>query len=225
MFLGTLAALSALFFASLSSVAAKDSRSHYVAVGGRNGDLKFYPEYITADKDDVVVFTFNPKNHTATQSTFKKPCLPLEHGFDSGFFPVAIGTVRDARPTFNITVKDTEPVWVYCRQGAFTAESHCGAGMVFAINPGKGEYSFKQFKKNAVAEAGVLASASVVTTASASASATSKQSTYAVSPTTSVTTSKTAYPVYTNTSVTTSNTAYTVPTPRAIAGRFHVEDA
>lgn len=34
-------------------------------------------------------------------------------------------------PTFSINVKGPEPIWVYCRQ-----DTHCGKGMVFAVNPG-----------------------------------------------------------------------------------------
>ncbi|KAI0030921.1 hypothetical protein K488DRAFT_16753, partial [Vararia minispora EC-137] len=84
---------------------------------------------------DVVVFKFNPLNHTVTQSSLAQPCLPLKGGFDSGFnFPVAVGTPRDERPSFNITVQDANPIWVYCRQGEFTPRSHCGKGMVFAVN-------------------------------------------------------------------------------------------
>ena len=33
---------------------------------------------------DVVVFTFHPKNHSVTQSSFNAPCTPLEGGFDAG---------------------------------------------------------------------------------------------------------------------------------------------
>jgi hypothetical protein len=44
--------------------------------------------------------------------------------------PVADGATDF--PTWNFTVTDTAPVWAYCRQQ--TPSSHCGAGMVFAIN-------------------------------------------------------------------------------------------
>ena len=38
-------------------------------------------------------------------------------------------------PTWNVTVNDTTtPLWFYCRQHAPTGASHCGAGMVFAVN-------------------------------------------------------------------------------------------
>ena len=28
------------------------------------------------------------------------------------------------------------PIWIYCAQAANTPNSHCGKGMVFAVNPG-----------------------------------------------------------------------------------------
>jgi plastocyanin len=34
-------------------------------------------------------------------------------------------------PLAQLTVKDTNPIWVYCRQ-----TGHCEQGMVFAVNPG-----------------------------------------------------------------------------------------
>jgi hypothetical protein len=54
----------------------------------------------------------------------------MDGGFDSNFFPVADNATDF--PTWNFTVTDTSPVWAYCRQTVPT--SHCGAGMVFAIN-------------------------------------------------------------------------------------------
>ena len=41
-------------------------------------------------------------------------------------------------PTWSVTVNNTQPLWFYCRQHAPTGASHCGAGMVFAVNPGDG---------------------------------------------------------------------------------------
>jgi len=48
----------------------------------------------------------------------------------SDFFSVADNAINF--PTWNITVNDTAPIWAYCRQKA--PASHCGAGMVFAVN-------------------------------------------------------------------------------------------
>lgn len=100
---------------------------------GLNGTLTYTPNRISAKPRDTVVFKFHTKNHTATQSSFEDPCRKLQFtsptgqvGFDSGFMPVAD---PDFLPTFNLTVNDTAPIWVYCRQ-----TGHCGMGMVLAIN-------------------------------------------------------------------------------------------
>jgi len=101
---------------------------------GENGTLTFTPPFVVAKPRDTIVFEFQTKNHTLTQSSFEDPCRKLSltsnvtDSFDSGFMPVAAGST--AFPTFNLTVNDTAPTWAYCRQ-----TGHCGMGMVFAINP------------------------------------------------------------------------------------------
>ncbi len=37
-------------------------------------------------------------------------------------------------PVWNVTVNDTAPLWFYCRQHKPDGSSHCGSGMVFAVN-------------------------------------------------------------------------------------------
>jgi len=44
--------------------------------------LTIAPQF--ADPGDQVVYHFNPKNHTVTQSSFAGPCSHKEGGFDSG---------------------------------------------------------------------------------------------------------------------------------------------
>jgi len=120
--------------------------THNVVVGG-NGTLTFDPPHISASVRDTVIFTFMTKNHTVTQSTFGNPCLHLNNvtsgqvGFDSGFMPVAVNTTDF--PTYTVTVNDTAPIWVYCKQK--TPASHCGMGMVFAINSDETSGSSKTF--------------------------------------------------------------------------------
>jgi len=132
---------------------------HDVQVG-QAGQLAFSPEAIFANAGDQVVFHFNPKNHTVTQSSFASPCGPKEGGISSGFQPVAANVTE--LPTFTVTVNDTAPIWVYCAQAANTANSHCGKGMVFAINCGAdgAPNSFTNFKKSALAIGASLAAAS-----------------------------------------------------------------
>jgi hypothetical protein len=57
-----------------------------VVVGGSAG-LVYSPDTIEAAIGDMVIFTFNSQNHTATQSAFTTPCEKLEGGIDSGFMP------------------------------------------------------------------------------------------------------------------------------------------
>lgn len=50
-------------------------------------DNKFDPNDIKADKDDVVEFVFEPKNHSVVAGSYDFPCSPLQigEGFWSGF--------------------------------------------------------------------------------------------------------------------------------------------
>jgi len=127
--------------------------THCVDVSNDAAGLLYDPPYISAALGDIVSFTFYPKNHTVTQSTFEAPCTPLDGGTDTGFVPVPLGTDDDDLPTREFTVEDTDPIWIHCRQAANTAGSHCGQGMVFAVNPGPvgSYYSFAAFKANALA--------------------------------------------------------------------------
>ncbi|VDC02032.1 unnamed protein product [Peniophora sp. CBMAI 1063] len=130
-----------------------------VIVGNETGAALFDPVSLDGvSSGDTVTFIFSPKNHSVTQSSFAEPCRPLPNGFDTGFaHPVAIGAPLADRPTFTYTMNGTGPVWVYCRQAQFTAQSHCGQDMVFAINPdapGTGaNRTLDAFRNNAIAEA------------------------------------------------------------------------
>jgi hypothetical protein len=42
------------------------------------------PLFQSAAVGDTVSFTFHPKNHTVTQSSFDAPCTPLPGGIDTG---------------------------------------------------------------------------------------------------------------------------------------------
>jgi len=123
-----------------------------IQVGGEGGALTFTPEAIFAVAGDQVVYHFNPKNHSVTQSSFAGPCSPKEGGFSSGFRPVGADVAVADRPTFTVQVNDTQPIWVFCGQASNTPNSHCGAGMVHAINCGAdgAPNSFTNFKKSAL---------------------------------------------------------------------------
>lgn len=132
---------------------------------GAGGQLAYSPEAISAQPGDQVVFHFNPKNHTVTQSSFPDPCGKKAGGISSGFQPVAANQT-DNLPTFTVTVNDTSPIWIYCAQAANTPNSHCGAGMVFAINCGAdgSPNSFTNFKNSALAVGASLKAAAAAST-------------------------------------------------------------
>lgn len=129
---------------------------HDVQVGDLNATTAFSPEAIFANVGDVVRFTFHQKNHSVTQSSFADPCGP--EGFDSGFMPVAPGLTTDL-PQYNITVMDEKPIWIHCAQK--NPKSHCGLGMVFAVNCGAAgsANSFDAFKASAIAAQGASSAA------------------------------------------------------------------
>jgi len=127
------------------------------------------------------------KNHTATQSTFANPCSPAAGGFDSGLyvsFPF-LSLTLSLIPSFSIPVsdnntsgpfqqaqfqvKDTNPVWVYCRQ-----TGHCQKGMVFAINPGD---KFAAFQAAAMGNTTANSSSTTSPAASSAAPTTTASST------------------------------------------------
>ncbi|KAI0692992.1 Cupredoxin [Cerioporus squamosus] len=150
-----------------ASAPSSSSTSTHVVTVGTNGALAFSPDNLTANVGDTVTFRFASKNHTVTQSSFANPCTPLGEssanglaGFDSGFMPVA----ADASdlPEFTITVNDTAPIWVYCKQT--NPASHCKQGMVLAINAPATGNTFDAFLANAKG----TASAASATTAAAS---------------------------------------------------------
>lgn len=140
-------------FISLVLASAISAKVIDIQVSDDNASLTFTPEATFADPGDQVVYHFNPKNHTVTQSSFAGPCSPKEGGFDSGFMPVGTDVATANRPTFAVNVTDTQPIWVYCKQASNTPNSHCGAGMVHAINCGAdgAPNSFTNFKNAALA--------------------------------------------------------------------------
>jgi len=137
-----------LFLASTASAKVID-----IQVSDDNGSLMFSPEAVSADAGDQVVYHFNPKNHTVTQSSFAGPCSHKDGGFDSGFQPAGTDVATADRPTYTVLVNDTQPIWVFCAQAGNTPNSHCGAGMVSAINCGAdgAPNSFTNFKQAALA--------------------------------------------------------------------------
>lgn len=119
-----------------------------VAVG-RGGVLDYQPFNLFAEVGDIVEFQFGPMNHSVVQSTFDNPCVQSEGGFNSGFnFAVKEG-VSDQ--VFQITVKDTAPIWFFCGQG-----NHCNQGMVGSINQNVDSGNTFDAFKNLATQPGVV---------------------------------------------------------------------
>ncbi|KAF7855460.1 hypothetical protein EAF04_010202 [Stromatinia cepivora] len=125
---------------------AAGAATHTVIVGGAAGTV-YTPDTVSAAVGDMVVFNFETKNHTLTQSGFATPCEKLADGMDTGFVPNVNNTINPP-PSMAVQVMTDTPQWFYCRQAG-----HCGLGMVFSINPTASK-SQAMFKAMAVAQNG-----------------------------------------------------------------------
>ncbi|KAK0725101.1 hypothetical protein B0H67DRAFT_641555 [Lasiosphaeris hirsuta] len=126
----------------LAFLASTVAATHFQVTVGKNGQLRFDPETIDAKKGDKVTYNFFARNHSVTQSSFEKPCMPLDNAIFSAFVPTDSPDVA-SRTTFTIEVKDDKPIWIYCSQ---TNGNHCQNGMVHAINAPKQGNTFDAYK-------------------------------------------------------------------------------
>ncbi|GJJ12577.1 hypothetical protein Clacol_006820 [Clathrus columnatus] len=128
---------------------------------GMGTQLVFSPSNITADMGDTINFVFMAlgKNHSATQSSFADPCVPLADGANSGFLPVPANAsfTNETAPTWSIMVNTTNP------------KSHCQAGMVFSINATP-QKTFEAFLANAMNSTATAAPAAGTTGGSSATS-------------------------------------------------------
>jgi len=162
------------FAAALLPIGAALAQSiHNVSVGFNN-TLTYEPSSINASVGDLILFTFESKNHTVTQSSFASPCQNISNPppVDSGF--QFIEPNSDEVMLFNFTVTNASaPMWFYCRQ-----TGHCEEGMVFAINaPATGAKTFSAFQaaakaSNATGTSASTSGASSVSTPAATTSTT-----------------------------------------------------
>lgn len=98
---------------------------HVVKVG-ENG-LNFTPAQTSAKIGDTVEFHFYEGFHSVAQSSFAKPCEPINStAFFSGDQNVK---TKVSDKVFTIEVKTDDPIWYYC-----AVQGHCQGGMVGAIN-------------------------------------------------------------------------------------------
>ncbi|OBZ69566.1 hypothetical protein A0H81_10266 [Grifola frondosa] len=119
-----------ILFAAVAAVTSKDI---VITVGHNttdNATTVFEPAEVHADIGDTVTFNFTLGNHTATQSTFGAPCVPIHdtnstiNGFDSMFRDTVNGT---AITTLPVSIIDNSTLW-------FFDFNTCGDGGVGVIN-------------------------------------------------------------------------------------------
>ncbi|KAJ7578628.1 hypothetical protein C8J56DRAFT_353071 [Mycena floridula] len=130
---------------------------HRIIVGA-NSLFTFEPSNISASLGDTVTFEFHAKAHSATRSSFGKPCVPIDQStlqpgdfFDTGLTPVDLNAT--IFPTYTFVVNGTAPIWVYCKQT--NPFSHCGRGMVFSVNSVEtSPNTFAAFQALAIAQNG-----------------------------------------------------------------------
>lgn len=108
------------------------AETHTVTVGLQHD---FNPDTIKANPGDTIRFEFYPKNHSVVRADFEKPCIPWELTNDpaGSFFSGAVeqDTLQDPKPTWDLLVNDTDPVFFYCS----APDSCLKWGMVGVINP------------------------------------------------------------------------------------------
>ncbi len=118
---------------------------------GPNKKLIFDPPYISrVGQGQRIHFDFRAVNHTFTESSFRTPCTKIPGAqFDTNFGNFNPNDIPNIHP-FDITLDSDKPRFFYCKQANKTPNSHCGKGMVFAINVDA--YTFAQFQKNAAVD-------------------------------------------------------------------------
>ena len=122
-----------------------------VTVGLQNGTvLRFDPPYLSkVSVGQKIHFDFRAVNHTLTESSLNSPCKKLSGtDVDTNFQNANKADIPESKP-FDLVIDSDRPRFFYCKQQNGTPKSHCGMGMVFAINTD--EYTYRQFEDNAKA--------------------------------------------------------------------------
>lgn len=98
-----------------------------VSVG--QGGQVFVPDKISAKAGDTITFKWDNPYHSVVQSSFDKPCIYMEGGLNSGVI-----TMSDNAPTYVISVKNSDPLYIFCSVG-----KHCQNGMAMVVNEPSGK--------------------------------------------------------------------------------------
>ncbi|RDX43054.1 hypothetical protein OH76DRAFT_1488152 [Lentinus brumalis] len=165
-------------FSTLAFAAVAIAQSNTIInVGEISGNPTFWfdpPHVNVTEVNSTVTFIFRkPGNHTVAQSSYAKPCEPLDGGFNSGFFFVDSSS---GTGTWNLTITDVNtPIWFYCAQQI--SEVHCELGMVGVINPPATGDAFDQFVYRANAATTVVYPSTALTGIGAFATAAVQENT------------------------------------------------
>jgi plastocyanin len=109
--------------------AASTAFAKTIVITAGKGGLVFSPDTSTADVGDVLEFHFMGSTHTVMQGDPSKACQRASGGFASG--PFTSNKADGSGNVFQVTVKDTNPIFFYC-----SAPTHCQNGMVGGVNLG-----------------------------------------------------------------------------------------
>lgn len=133
-----------MIYPSISLVAAlvATATAKTIVINVGTPALQFTPASTTAGVGDTLEFHFTNTFHNVVQGDFSTPCAPgslASTGFDSGPSgpvshlpqPKLKQLTSFQANVFQVTVKDTKPIFYYCAK-----PSHCQQGMVGVINPG-----------------------------------------------------------------------------------------
>ncbi|KDR78008.1 hypothetical protein GALMADRAFT_1296964 [Galerina marginata CBS 339.88] len=121
-----------LIFAALNCLLAVRGQTTHIVHVGQKGSF-FDPPTTSAGPNDTVTFLFDGFIHTVTQSSLENPCLPLPGGFSSG--PAGkLDNGSEPSQTWDLHIANaSQPIYFFCELSQ--PFSHCGSGMVGAINP------------------------------------------------------------------------------------------
>lgn len=156
---------SLLLLTCIHYVGAKDV---IITVGAGNGTMVFSPQSVNASLNDVVVFQFTNGTHSATQSDFPTPCIPISitnttiNGFDSGLRP-AVSPPTELRVNIDSRNNGT-PIFYFD-----SANGSCGMGAVGVINVNaSSEETLDGFVRNAERLNGTQATETISSSSSGS---------------------------------------------------------
>jgi hypothetical protein len=115
---------------------------------GANKQLRFDPPFLLkTNPGQLIHFDFRALNHTLTESSFNSPCTKLtDTDIDTNFNNFNPLDIPNFKPV-DVIFYDNRPRFFFCEQGNKSLKSHCGKGMVFAVNVN--QTIFDQFVVNA----------------------------------------------------------------------------